>query len=71
MGVPYTFSLPAHAGKGFRAVFVLDSHVLPKMDISIKLSQTNYFDRDEIGSSYDLIKGNHKTDFTCQVVIKL
>ena len=71
MGVPYTFTLPAHSGKGMRAVFVLESHVHAKINISIKLSQTRYFDREEIGSSYDLIQGNHKTDVTGQVVISI
>ncbi len=70
MGVPYTFSLPAHAGKGMRAVCVIKNHLSQRMSISLKISQTKYFDREEVGSSYDLISESHKTDVIGQLVYK-
>lgn len=68
MGVPFAFSLPAHAGKGIRYIFVIENHLHAKISLAFKVSRSTYFDREEIGSSYDLINGNHKTDVLAQVV---
>jgi hypothetical protein len=71
VGVPLSFSLPAYYGHGLRNCLVLDYKLTKKSIISLKLGRTNYFDRDEIGSSLDLIKGTHKTDATFQYQINL
>lgn len=66
VGVPLSFSLPAYYGHGFRNCLVLDYKWTKNSTISLKMARTNYLDRDEIGSSLDLIKGSHKTDVTFQ-----
>jgi len=71
VGVPLSFSLPAYYGHGFRNCFVLDYKWTKNSTFSLKIGRTNYVDRDEIGSSLDLISGSHKTDvtFQCQLTI--
>jgi len=66
VSVPLSFSLPAYYGHGFRNCFVLEYKWTKNSTLSLKLSRTNYLDRDEIGSSLDLILGSHKTDATVQ-----
>lgn len=66
IGVPLSFSLPAYYGHGFRNCVVLDYKLAKNYNLSLKIGRTNYLDRDEIGSSLDLIKGSHKTDVTLQ-----
>lgn len=71
VGVPLSFSLPTYYGHGFRNCFVLDYKWTKNSTFSLKIGRTNYVDRDEIGSSLDLISGSHKTDvtFQCQLTI--
>lgn len=71
VGVPLSFSLPAYYGHGFRNCLVLDYKWTKNSILSLKMGRTNYVDRDEIGSSLDLITGSHKTDvtFQCQLTI--
>ena len=71
VGVPLSFSLPAYYGHGFRNCFVLDYKWTKNSTFSLKIGRTNYVDRDEIGSSLDLISGSHKTDvtFQCQLTM--
>lgn len=66
VGVPLSFSLPAYYGHGFRNCLVLDYKWTKNSTFSLKIGRTNYLDRDEIGSSHELIKGSHKTDVTFQ-----
>ena len=66
VGVPLSFSLPSYYGHGFRNCLVLDYKRNPNSIFSIKIGRTNYIDRDEIGTSLDLISGSHKTDVTFQ-----
>lgn len=69
MSVPYAFSLPAYNGIGFRTVLVIENKVNKHIHLSIKLGRSSYLDREEIGSSYDLILGSHKTDVIVQAVV--
>jgi hypothetical protein len=71
VGVPLSFSLPAYYGHGFRNCMVLDYKWTKNSTFSLKIGRTNYIDRDEIGSSLDLIRGSHKTDvtFQCQLTM--
>lgn len=71
VGVPLSFSIPAYYGHGFRNCLVLDYKWTKNSVFSLKMARTNYLDRDEIGSSLDLIRGSHKTDvtFQCQLII--
>lgn len=66
VGVPLSFSLPAYYGHGFRNCLVMDYKWSKNCIFSLKIGRTNYMDRDEIGSSLDLIKESHKTDVTFQ-----
>ena len=66
VGVPLSFSLPAYYGHGFRNCLVLEYKWTKNSTLSLKMARTNYLDRDEIGSSLDLIKESHKTDVTFQ-----
>lgn len=70
-GVPLSFSLPAYYGHGFRNCLVMDYKWSKNCIFSLKIGRTNYMDRDEIGSSLELISGSHKTDvtFQCQIII--
>ena len=71
VGVPLSFSLPAYYGHGFRNCLVMDYKWSKNSIFSLKIGRTNYMDRDEIGSSLELISGSHKTDvtFQCQLII--
>jgi len=69
MSVPFSFALPAYNGIGFRTVVVIENKVNKHINLSIKLGRSTYLDREEIGSSYDLIQGNHKTDVIVQAVV--
>ena len=66
VGVPLSFSLPAYYGHGFRNCLVLNYALMRNSHVSLKIGRTNYIDRDEIGSSLDLISTSHKTDVTLQ-----
>lgn len=71
VGVPLSFSLPAYYGHGFRNCLVMDYKWSKNSIFSFKIGRTNYMDRDEIGSSLELISGSHKTDvtFQCQLIM--
>ncbi len=71
VGVPLSFSLPAYYGHGFRNCLVMDYKWAKNSIFSLKIGRTNYMDRDEIGSSLELISGSYKTDvtFQCQLII--
>lgn len=66
VGVPLSFSLPAYYGHGFRNCLMLEYKWTKNSTLSLKMARTNNQDRDEIGSSLDLIKESHKTDLTFQ-----
>lgn len=70
-GVPSSFLLPGYYDHGIRNCLVLDYKTRLKGIISLKVARTNYFDRQEIGSSLDLINQSHKTDVTIQYLILL
>jgi len=71
VGVPLSFSLPAYYGHGFRNCLVLDYKWTKNSTFSLKIGRTNYLDRDEIGSSLDLISKSHKTDVTFQCQLSM
>lgn len=71
MSVPFAFSLPAYNGIGFRTVLLVENKINQHINLSIKLGRSTYLDREEIGSSYDLILGSHKTDVIVQAVVLL
>jgi len=71
VGVPLSFSLPAYYGHGFRNCLVLDYKWAKNWILSVKIARINYLDREEVGSSLDLIKKSHKTDVTFQCQLNI
>ncbi len=68
--VRYTFSIPSFYGKGNRFYLMLTYRVSNRMTTRLKYSQTNYTDRETIGSGLDLIDGNTKSELRVQLQIK-
>lgn len=66
--VPYVFSIPMLYGKGCRYYLNIGYNVLKNFGIWAKFAQTYYTDnRTSIGSGWDKINGNHKSDFRIQM----
>jgi hypothetical protein len=57
-----TFFMPSFHGKGYRVALSARYHFSSRLSLSIKGSQTRYFNRDTIGSGTELIDGNSRTD---------
>lgn len=70
-GMLYTFYTPSFYGKGFRYSANLRYDLNKSFMFLVKFGQTNYQDRDVIGSGNDLIEGSRKTDLQMQLRIKL
>lgn len=65
-GVLYGFSMPSFWNKGVRGTLNLKYVINRKLTVFIKLSQTQYADRKEIGTGLEKIQGNSKTDLYTQ-----
>ena len=66
--VLYAFSVPAFYGSGSRYYFNIRYQPLKAWSFYMKLAQTIYADdREKIGSGYELIHGNVKTEIKCLV----
>ncbi len=57
-----TFYMPSFYGKGVRLAISSRYNFSPQLSLSIKVGYTNYFDRDTIGSSTELIAGSTRMD---------
>ncbi|MEG2070489.1 MAG: hypothetical protein RR034_03855, partial [Bacteroidales bacterium] len=66
----YTFTVNSYYEKGCRAYLML-KYSYKFLDIWIRISQTYYSNKTEIGSGLDAIKGKTKTEIKAQVVVKL
>jgi len=69
-GLPFSFNLLAYSGHAFRMALTADLPLNKLFTLSTKIGRTIYLDKNEIGSSTDLIQGNHKTDLSLQLVYK-
>jgi hypothetical protein len=69
--VLYAFSVPAYYDKGSRYYLNIGYKILNKIQLWFRISQTYYFDRDEISSGLSAIAGNKQTDVKLQMQIKL
>lgn len=67
----YTFSIPAYYGKGFRIYLNLKYKISEKLDAWMKVGNTCWNDRETIGSGYDQISGNQKTEVKFQIRLKI
>ncbi len=70
-GVPYSFLLPAYAGKGIKTTLVIAYQWNKEISLAAKWARIQYQDRTEIGSSLEAIEGNRKTDITLQISYKM
>jgi hypothetical protein len=70
-GVPYSFLLPAYAGKAIKATLVMSYQWTREIQVAAKWARITYYDRTEIGTGLDLIEGNTKTDITLQISYKM
>jgi hypothetical protein len=70
-GVPFSFLLPAYAGKAIKTTLVIAYQWNREISIAAKCARIQYQDRTEIGSGLDLISGNTKTDITLQILYKM
>jgi len=68
--VRYTFSIPSFYGKGNRFYLMLAYQFSDGIIARLKYSQTNYLDRETIGSGLDLIEGSTKSELRFQLQIK-
>ncbi|MHA8073963.1 ComEA family DNA-binding protein [Aquirufa sp. HETE-40SA] len=70
-GVPYSFLLPAYAGKAIKTTLVMSYQWTREIGVAAKWGRIQYQDRMEVGSGLDLIEGNTKTDITLQISYKM
>lgn len=69
-GLLYSFYTPSFQGEGIRLAIHFRYDMNKHWTAIAKFGQTTYFDRDEIGSGNDLIRGNKKTDVQMQLRLK-
>ena len=69
-GMLYSFYTPSFQGEGVRLAVHLRSDIGKYWMLIAKFGETAYFDRDEIGSGNDLIRGNKKADVQMQLRLK-
>lgn len=66
--VLYSYSIPMIYGKGVRYYLNLRYNVLRNLSLWARIAQTNYLDRNEIGSGLDKIESNKKTELKTELV---
>ena len=66
--VLYSFSIPAFYDKGFRYYFNIHHDITNKLQCWLRLAQTIYADKKIIGSGFDEIIGNRKTEAKAQIL---
>lgn len=69
-GMLYSFYTPSFQGRGIRISAHLRYDIGKHWTTIAKAGQTIYYDRDEIGSGNDLIRGNKKADVQIQLRLK-
>lgn len=69
--VLYAVSFPAYYGRGVRWYAIVKVPAGRKADIWLRLARTQVSDRETMGSAYDLIDGNTKTDVRVQMKYRL
>jgi hypothetical protein len=65
------FSFPAYNGKGTRQYLLAQCQINEKIDIWLRWSQTQYLNRDSVGTGGDTIIGNTENDVKFQVRLRL
>lgn len=67
----YVFSVPAYYNRGIRVYGLLSYKFTSKIQFWMKLAHTWYENVDELGSGLNRIDGQYKTEFRCQLRIKI
>lgn len=62
LSTPYNLSFPSFYGEGIRAYTLAQADIMKKLSVIAKCGMTHYFDRKEIGSSYQKINSSTQTD---------
>ncbi len=66
----YYFSVPSFQGSGLRYVLNVHYEVSSQIDFWVKLSQTRYADRNSVGTGWEEIDKNHRTEIRAQMRLK-
>ena len=69
-GMLYSLSLPSFYGKGIRTSLHVRYDFNKYLTALVKISQSKYMDRDEIGTGLEMIAGNKKSDMNMQIRYK-
>lgn len=69
-GMPGDYSFPVIYGKGIRTYLLLKYQINHFADAWLKVSRTFYPGEKNIGSGYDQIEGDHRTDLKLQIRFK-
>lgn len=69
-GLLYAFSMPVYLGKGVRSALSLKYSFNSILTAIVKISQTKYLDREELGTGLEMICGNKKADLQMQLKYK-
>ncbi|MCG8309605.1 MAG: helix-hairpin-helix domain-containing protein [Cytophagales bacterium] len=67
----YVYSVPSFYNQGSRFYFLTKLSIFKNIEFWFKISQTKYFDQNQIGSGLEEIDGNTKTNLNVQVRLKL
>lgn len=67
----YTFAIPAYYGEGLRTYLNLKYKLCKKAEVWVKLANTVQNNAESIGSGYNEIAGNQKTELKFQLRLKL
>ena len=65
-GMAYDFSFPSYYGEGIHYAVLLSTQVIKNVTLSAKVSTTDYFDRNTIGSALQQIDRSAMTDIQVQ-----
>lgn len=70
-GMLYSFYFPSFYGHGIRCALVASYDFMKIFTLTAKIGTTKYFDRNQIGSSYQLIAHSSATDLELQLRMRL
>ncbi len=69
--VLYSYSIPQFSGKGYRSYLNINYDFNRSISAWFRIARTTYPGATSVGSGYDRIDGNHRTDFRVQVLFRL
>lgn len=69
--VLYSYTVPPFSGKGYRSYFNINYDLTKNISAWLRIARTVYPGQTAIGSAYDEIKSNHRTDYRFQVLFRL